>query len=110
MREIESGLVGAAAYAGVLILFAAVEDLTLLGIDWRAAGRLHAGDVLGGEWWRTVTALTLHLDLGHLTANLAFGLFFGLFAGRYLGSGLAWCSILLAGAGGNGFERPAAGG
>jgi rhomboid protease GluP len=104
VREIESGAVGAAAYAGVLILFAAVEDLTLLGIDWRAAGRLDAGDVLAGEWWRTVTALTLHLDLGHLTANLAFGLFFGLFAGRYLGSGLAWCSILLAGAAGNGLN------
>ena len=104
VREMESGVIGAGAYAIVLILFAAAEDLNLLGIDWRAAGRLHAGDVLAGDWWRTVTALTLHLDLGHLSANLAFGLFFGLFAGRYLGSGLAWCSILLAGAGGNGLN------
>ena len=104
VREIESGVAGAVGYAAVLILFAAVEDLTVFGIDWRSAGRLHAGDVLAGEWWRTVTALTLHLDLGHLTANLAFGLFFGLFAGRYLGSGLAWCSILFAGAAGNGLN------
>jgi membrane associated rhomboid family serine protease len=102
--EIETGIVGVLAYAAVLIGFAALDDLTLWGIDWRAAGRLHAGSVLDGEWWRTVTALTLHLDLAHIAANLAFGIFFGLFAGRYLGSGVAWLSILVAGALGNGLN------
>lgn len=101
VEEIESGVAGAVGYAAALLLFAALEDLNVFGLDWRAAGRMHAGPVLEGEWWRTVTALTLHLDLGHLAANLAFGLFFGLFAGRYLGSGLAWLSILVAGAAGN---------
>ena len=99
--EIESGIVGVLAYVAVLVGFAALDDLTLLGIDWRAAGRMDAGATLGGEWWRTVTALTLHLDLGHVLANLAFGVFFGLFAGRYLGSGVAWLSILAGGAFGN---------
>ena len=48
-----------------------------------------------------VTALSLHIDLPHLVANLVIGGLFGLFAGRLLGSGLAWFSILIAGTTGN---------
>ena len=51
--------------------------------------------------WRTVTALTLHADARHLAANIVFGGLVGLFAGQLLGSGLAWFSILIAGAAGN---------
>jgi len=57
--------------------------------------------IRAGEWWRTVTALTLHSGLQHLAGNLAFGIMFGLFAGRLLGSGVAWLAIVVAAATGN---------
>ena len=43
-----------------------------------------------------MTALTLHLDVAHLVANLGFGVLFGYFAGQLLGPGVAWGSILVA--------------
>ena len=46
-----------------------------------------AGPTRAGEFWRAVTALTLHLDVGHLLANLGFGIVFGLLAGQLLGAG-----------------------
>ena len=50
------------------------------------------------QWWRVVTAATLHADLGHLAGNL-FGLgLFGYFAVRYLGNGLGWLSIIVTAA------------
>jgi membrane associated rhomboid family serine protease len=50
------------------------------------------------EWWRLVTAVTLHADLGHLVGNL-FGMgLFGYFSARYLGNGLGWLSILVTAA------------
>jgi membrane associated rhomboid family serine protease len=51
-----------------------------------------------GEWWRAVTALTLHLDQAHLLGNLLFGAVFGTLAGGAFGPGIAWSSILAAGA------------
>ena len=57
--------------------------------------------ILDGEWWRTVTALTLHADLGHILANSLFGaLFFGEVA-RAFGPGLGLGLVLLSGMGGN---------
>ncbi len=43
---------------------------------WETAGALDAQAVFGhGEWWRMVTALFLHADLGHLTSNVLSGIF-----------------------------------
>lgn len=58
--------------------------------------------VLGGEWWRVVTALTVHSGPVHVTANAVAILLLGHAVCRLLGSGLAWLLILLAGAAGNG--------
>jgi rhomboid protease GluP len=69
--------------------------------DWLTAGRIDGAAMRAGEWWRALTALTLHADLEHLAANIFFGGLFGGFSGRYLGSGVAWLLILLAGAAGN---------
>lgn len=92
---------GLAGYLALVCLFAWASAQSLWGLDWFGAGRVNAALVRDGEWWRTVTALTLHVDLGHITANLVFGLGFGLFAGHYLGAGVAWLAILAAGALGN---------
>jgi membrane associated rhomboid family serine protease len=57
--------------------------------------------VLSGEWWRAVTALTLHGDVVHLVSNLVSGLGFAFFVARFFGAASGWCLILLAGAMGN---------
>ena len=52
----------------------------------------------------TLTALSLHGDLGHLASNLAAGLVFGLLLSQLLGWGLAWLAMLVAGGLGNGLD------
>jgi membrane associated rhomboid family serine protease len=101
LQELDSGWAGVAAYAAVLLSAAVAVNQGLFGLDWLATGRLDVDRVLAGEWWRTVTALCLHVDTAHLAGNLVFGGFFGLYAGRYLGSGIAWLSIVAGGALGN---------
>ncbi len=95
------GPAGVASYAFVLLLVSVAANRWVFGIDWVDVGAMRTGLVRSGQWWRTITALTLHGDAGHLSANLAFGAVFGLFAARALGGGVAWCSIVLAGTLGN---------
>lgn len=92
---------GAMGYVVVLLLVAILHDRDVFGFDWFAAGKTHAELVRQGHWWRAVTALTLHADVPHLLANAVVGGLFGVLAAQLLGSGLAWFSILLAGAAGN---------
>ncbi len=92
---------GVYAYVAVLLLVSILQDRHAFVADWIAQGKTDAALVRNGEWWRTVTALTLHSGPAHLVANLVFGGMFGLFAGRLLGSGLAWAGILATGALGN---------
>jgi membrane associated rhomboid family serine protease len=75
-----------------------------LSVDWAAIGAAQAGLIRDGAWWRTFTALSLNADLLHLMSNLASGVIFGIFVAQILGSGLAWLTILLAGALGNAFN------
>jgi len=97
------------ATISVLILLATFHNLTQIGIplagfstpDWVALGNAQAGKILDGQWWRLVTALTLHADWVHLSSNLAIGGIFVIFLCRELGSGLAWSLLLSAGILGN---------
>jgi membrane associated rhomboid family serine protease len=90
-----------AAYVLVLLFFFGADRRGAWSIDWSAAGVAQAGLIGDGAWWRTLTALTLHADHGHLLGNLAAGSAFGSLAARLLGPGLAWLALLLAGALGN---------
>ena len=92
---------GVGVFALVISLVMFFDLFTAYQLPWRELGRMQAGQVLAGQWWRNWTALTLHVDLQHLFSNLAFGALFGLLAGRILGGGVAWFSIVLAGALGN---------
>ncbi|MCP4756409.1 MAG: rhomboid family intramembrane serine protease [Proteobacteria bacterium] len=70
-------------------------------IDWLTHGKLSAEKVLSGEWCRTVTALTLHVDDPHFLSN-----FFGLIlfvsgVNHFVGGGASWFLVLLSGALGN---------
>jgi len=91
---------GAIGYTAILLLVAYCAGIDLFGADWLSSGAVSV-DAGGREWWRAVTALTLHLDQAHLLGNLLFGIGAGVLASRIFGPGLAWASILAAGAFGN---------
>ena len=95
---------GSAGYAVVLVSVAHCAAGDLLGFDWFSSGELVSGLLRSGELWRVVTALTLHADFGHLITNLGFGMLFGYLASQLLGPGIAWASILAAGAFGDFFD------
>jgi membrane associated rhomboid family serine protease len=97
------------ATLSLLVLLATFHNLTRLDVmpfpfsqqDWIGLGSAQASRILDGQWWRLVTALTLHADSMHLVSNLAIGGIFVIFLCRELGSGLAWSLLLGAGAFGN---------
>jgi len=68
---------------------------------WFRAGSGVAGSIVHGQWWRAVTALTLHSDFMHVTGNAVAFIVFLSALGRWLGGGLALYVTLLAGAAGN---------
>ncbi len=94
-------LPGVVAYVLVICAVAWMAGYSVFGSNWFAAGRVDGTLIRDGEWWRTVTALTLHADIRHLLGNLVFGVFFGIFAGRLLGSGVGWLAVVVAAAFGN---------
>ncbi|MFW5735473.1 MAG: rhomboid family intramembrane serine protease [Oceanidesulfovibrio sp.] len=73
-----------------------------LSIAWREAGVSDCFRIrVVGEWWRSVTALTLHADAGHLLTNCLFGGLFFYLVTRRVGSAFGWWAILLSGIVGN---------
>jgi rhomboid protease GluP len=88
--------VGAVCYAVVLLLASYCAGLQLFDTDWYAVGVIDAGPARG-EWWRAITALTLHADAAHLLSNLFFGSIVGVAIGRLLGPGVAWFAAIAAG-------------
>ena len=88
--------VGAAAYAAVLLGVAYLAGHRAFAADWLAAGVVDTAAVRGGEWWRAITALTLHFDVAHLLANLGFGAAFLWLASQLLGPGVALASVVAA--------------
>jgi len=88
-------------YAVVIVGAGYCAGSGLLGLNWNDAGALRSDVHRSGEWWRLVTALTLHVDHAHLLSNLGFGAFFSYLAARLLGSGIALVSIVFAAAIGN---------
>jgi membrane associated rhomboid family serine protease len=96
MEPFSGAAIGGIGYALILMLTAYCAGIGLFGADWLSLGALDAA--AGREWWRALTALTLHLDQEHLMSNLLFGALAGIAAGRLLGPGVAWASILGAGA------------
>jgi membrane associated rhomboid family serine protease len=69
--------------------------------SWVDLGDASNRKIFAGEWWRTITALTLHGDLAHFAANLGFGLLFTGFLIQRLGGGVTWLGFVLSGAFGN---------
>jgi membrane associated rhomboid family serine protease len=93
---------GPAVYAALLLAVAWLAGSKSGGYDWLGSGLVDTTAMRrDGEWWRAVTAVTLHFDVAHLLANLGFGAFFGWLAAQLLGPGVAFGSALAAAAGAN---------
>jgi membrane associated rhomboid family serine protease len=88
---------GAAIWCALLAL--AHVAVFMSGI--KREGMFYSSAVRAGEWWRTITAITLHADAGHLAANLSVGLLFLGLSMAHFGFGLAPLAALLAGTAGN---------
>lgn len=93
---------------GVLWSLAAVTAfLTMTGshaapwaflADWRARGGGDTALMASGQWWRALTALTLHADVAHLVGNVCLGGTFLVLLARQTGLGAAWFLAVAGGA------------
>jgi len=92
---------GVIVYLIVIVLIGWFSGQSSFGLDWYGAGRVDGALIRDGEWWRTLTALTLHAGIRHILGNIVFGVLFGIVAGGLLGPGLAWLGIVVAGGLGN---------
>jgi membrane associated rhomboid family serine protease len=85
----------------LLIGFFAITGSRAGRSEWFAHGSADAVRLMGGQWWRAVTALTLHADAPHLLGNAAAAALLVTAVCRDLGPGVGLWLLLLAGAGGN---------
>jgi membrane associated rhomboid family serine protease len=87
---------GVTGYIATISLVAVMAGYALFSGDWFTAGRVDGALIRAGEWWRTITALTLHSGLPHFVGNVGFGALFGMMAGRVLGPGVTWLAVVLS--------------
>src|SRR3989442_12825471 len=85
----------------LLIGFFAVTGTRASRSIWFERGGADAERIVAGEWWRTVTALTLHADAPHVIGNAGASVVLVGAVGHQLGPGVGLYLFLLAGAGGN---------
>ncbi|MEY2853373.1 MAG: hypothetical protein RL030_505 [Pseudomonadota bacterium] len=93
--------IGSLVYVALMVLVSLAVVRGWWGPDAFMRGALSPAAIRAGEWWRALTALTLHLDIVHLVMNLGAGAAIGFFGARQLGPGHAWLLTLLAAAGAN---------
>lgn len=86
---------------GSLILFFSITGPWESHSFWFVQGAGNGERILReGEWWRLLTALTLHADTVHLLSNSLIGWWLVHFFCRLTGSGLGLCAMfLIAGCG-----------
>lgn len=96
--QYDKAIPGVIAYLIIVVAVAWFAENAAFGRDWFSAGRIDGTLIRDGEWWRAITALTLHADVKHLLGNIVFGVFFGLLAGGLVGPGVAWLAIVISAA------------
>ena len=88
-------------FAVLLVAFAQLTGPRENATALFRAGEAHAAAILDGEWWRVVTALTLHADQLHLVANVAIGAVVTTLVCWSVGPGVGVWMLLASGAAGN---------
>ena len=101
LLPLSKGYIGAYLYALILLLIGLLQNTQAFDLDWQASGLADSLKINYGQWWRSITALTLHADTAHMAGNIGFGVLFGLLVSQHIGSAAAWLTILLSGAAGN---------
>lgn len=80
-----------------LILIHAASGPWASESTWFQDGAVSSEAILKqGQWWRLVTALTLHADQGHLMGNCLIGGLMAHLLCKTLGSGTAWLAMILS--------------
>jgi membrane associated rhomboid family serine protease len=83
---------------GGLVVFHLVTGSYGAANAWFRQGAVDSRAILAdGEWWRLITALTLHADPVHLLSNIFFGGLVIHFLCKMSGTGTAWLLVLAAG-------------
>lgn len=88
---------GSLFYVALLLLVPFAVAQGWFAVDAYKAGVMDPERMQAGEWWRAVTALTLHWDASHLLGNIGSGSLLGFSAAQVWGNARAWLLILLAG-------------
>ena len=87
---------------GLFVLFFQITGPWDAASPWFRQGAIDSTAILRhGEWWRLVTALTLHANANHLLGNVIIGGFIVHLLCRTIGYGTAWLLVLLTGGLGN---------
>jgi membrane associated rhomboid family serine protease len=80
-----------------LILFHAITGSWLAHNPWFQFGAVNSQAIMEqNQWWRLITALTLHADQGHLVGNCVIGGVMVHLLCKTIGSGTAWLAMLLS--------------
>jgi len=87
--------------AGLLVAFYAWMGPAGHGSPIVEGGAMNTTRLFDGEWWRLLTALTLHSGPSHLAGNIVCLLLFGYAVCHVFGGGVGWLLILGTGLLGN---------
>ncbi|MET0282703.1 MAG: rhomboid family intramembrane serine protease [Steroidobacteraceae bacterium] len=88
--------VGSLVYVCVLLLVPLALGQGWFPVEPYDAGVMDPRRMQAGQWWRALTALTLHWDAAHLVGNLGSGALLGFTAAQVWGNARAWLLIILA--------------
>jgi rhomboid protease GluP len=87
---------------GALVIFYVITGPWSGNNAWFSGGAVSGSQIFEhGQWYRLVTALTLHADVVHLVGNILIGGVLVHFLCRLLGYGLGWFLIIASGTLGN---------
>lgn len=87
-----------AALAGMLFALIILAIPLFQNGTWYERGAADAEAILRGEWWRIMTALTLHADEAHAAGNAALGGILLALLARRVGAGVAALTVVASGA------------